>query len=39
MHESIQETLLLGRRTKGDLEWCFHSFLQVFNKITHFYRF
>ena len=29
IHEHIQESLLLGRRTKGNLAWCFHSFLQV----------
>ena len=29
MNEHIQESLLLGRRTKGHLAWCFHSFLQV----------
>ena len=41
MHERILESLLLGRRTKGNLAWCFHSFLQVFErgflqKISHF---
>ena len=32
IHEHIQELLLLGRRTKGNLAWCFHSFLQVFQR-------
>ena len=32
MHEYIQKSLLLLRRTKGNLAWCFHSFLQVFEK-------
>ena len=32
IHEHIQESLLLGRRTKGILAWCFLSFLQVFEK-------
>ena len=32
IHEHIQESLLLGRRTKGSLAWCFHSFLQVFER-------
>ena len=31
-NERIQESLLLGRRTKGNLAWCFHSFLQVFER-------
>ena len=40
-HELIQESLLLGRRTKGNLALCFHSFLQVFEggflqKISYF---
>ena len=29
MHEHIQESLLLGGRTQGNLAWCFHLFLQV----------
>ena len=29
MDEHIQVVLLLGRRTKGNLACCFHSFLQV----------
>ena len=32
IHEHVQESLLLGRRTKGNLAWCFHSFLQVFER-------
>ena len=32
MHEHIQESSLLGWRTKRNLAWCFHSFLQVFKK-------
>ena len=41
--EHIQESLLLGKRTKGNLTWCFHSFLQVFErdfmqKISYFDR-
>ena len=32
IHEHIQESLLLGRRTKGNLAWCFHLFLQVFER-------
>ena len=32
IHENAQEPLLLGRRTKGNLTWCFHSFLQVFKR-------
>ena len=32
MHEHIQESLLLGRRTTGNLALCFHSFLQVFER-------
>ena len=32
IHEHTQESLLLGRRTKGNLALCFHSFLQVFRK-------
>ena len=32
MHEHIQESLLLGRRTKGNLACCFRSFLQVFER-------
>ena len=40
-HEHTQESLLLGRKTKGNLAWCFHSFLQVFargvlQKISYF---
>ena len=39
--QEIQESLLLGRRTKGNLAWCFHSFLLVskrgfLQKISHF---
>ena len=33
IHENIQESLLLGRRTKGKLALCFHSFLQVFERV------
>ena len=29
IHEHIQESLLLGKRPKANLAWCFHSFLQV----------
>ena len=29
MHEHIQESLLSGRRTKGNFACCFRSFLQV----------
>ena len=29
IHEHIKVSLLLGRRTKGDLAGCFYSFLQV----------
>ena len=34
-------SLVLGRRTKGNVAWCFHSLLQVFErgflqKISHF---
>ena len=29
MHEHIQESLLLGRRTNRNLAWRFHSFLKV----------
>ena len=32
MHEHIQETLLLGKRTKGNFACCFRSFLLVFEK-------
>ena len=32
MHEHIQESLMLGRRTMGNLASCFHSFLQVFER-------
>ena len=32
MHEHIQESLSLERSTKGNLAWCFHSFLQVFER-------
>ena len=32
IHEHIQKSLLLGRRTKGNLAWCFHSILQVFER-------
>ena len=32
IHEHIQESLLLGKRTKGNLAWRFHSFLQVFER-------
>ena len=41
MHEHIQVSLLLGRRLKRNLAWCFHSFLHIFErgflqKISHF---
>ena len=41
IHELIQESLLLGRRTKGNFACCFRSFLQVFEmgflqKISYF---
>ena len=36
MHEHIQESLLSGRRTKGNFACCFRSFLQV--SIGVFYR-
>ena len=32
MHEHIQESLLKGRRTKGNFACCFRSFLQVFER-------
>ena len=32
IHEHTQESLLLGRRTKGNLASCLHSFFQVFEK-------
>ena len=32
MHEHIQESFLLGRRTKGNFACCFHSFLQVLER-------
>ena len=32
IHEQIQEPLLLGNRTKGNLALCFHSFSQVFGR-------
>ena len=32
IHEHIQVSSLLGRRTKGDLAWFFHSFLQVLER-------
>ena len=32
MHEHMQVSLILGRRTKGNLAWRFHSFLQVFER-------
>ena len=32
MHEHIQESSLLGRRTKGNFACCFRSFLQVFER-------
>ena len=32
MHEPMQESLLLGRRTKGKLAWCFRSLWQVFER-------
>ena len=32
MHEHIEESLLLGRRIKGNLAWCFHSFLHIFER-------
>ena len=31
MHEHIQESLLLGRRTKGNFACCFRLFLQFSN--------
>ena len=31
-HEHIQESLLMGKITKGNLAWCFHLFLQVFDR-------
>ena len=41
MHEHIQVSLVLGRRTKENLALRFHSFSQVFDngflqKISHF---
>ena len=41
IHDYTQESLLLGRRTKGNLAWCFHLFWQVFeggylHKIPYF---
>ena len=32
MHEHVLESLLLRRRTKGNLAWYFQSFLQVFER-------
>ena len=32
IHKHIQESLLLDGGTKGYLAWCFHSFLQVFER-------
>ena len=32
MHEHSQESVLLGWGTNGNLAWCFHSFLQVFER-------
>ena len=32
IHEHIKESLLPGRRTKGDLACCFRSFLQIFER-------
>ena len=32
MHEQVQESLLLGRGTKRNFAWYFHSFLQVFER-------
>ena len=32
IHEHIHESLLRGRRTKGNLAGCIHSFLQVFER-------
>ena len=32
MHDHIQVPLLLGRRTKGNLACCFHSFFAGFRK-------
>ena len=32
MHEHIQESLLLGRRIKGNLALCFHSLWLVFER-------
>ena len=34
MHERIQKSLLLGRRTKGDLAWFFHRYLQVLKGLS-----
>ena len=41
IHEHIQESLLLGKETKGNFACCFHSFLQVFEwdfrqKVSYF---
>ena len=33
MHEHVQESLLLGRRTKGNFACCFRSFLQVIERL------
>ena len=33
IHVHIQESSLLGRRTKGNLAWFFHSVLQVFEMV------
>ena len=41
IHEHIQESLLLRRRTKGNFSCCFRSFLHnktVFNIITLIFR-
>ena len=32
MHEHIQESLLQERKTRRNLDWYFHSFLQVFER-------
>ena len=32
IQERIQESSLLGRRTKGNLAWCSNSFFQVFER-------
>ena len=32
IHENVQESSLLGKRTKGNFAWCFQSILQVFER-------